>query len=259
MSKEKDNKNRKPIPIKIQRILFAQSGGICSMPDCNIPIVINENDSGKVNIAELAHIEAYNSDGARFNPELSENERNAEENLMVVCKNCHKKIDDLPEVYTVEKLKKIKKDHISKINILKENLINFDFYDLTFASNNILENSPDKIKPAQNSFDYESNYELRSINHKLQKNDLSYPSKQLVLSALTQQDTVIKFMSYRAKDDENFPDKLNNSLKSSYNSLKKTYSGDGLFFELYGQFKNRLDEKEQAACLAIIVYFFTIC
>lgn len=251
------NEKRKPIPIKTQRILFAQSGGICSMPDCNIPIVINENDD-KTNIAELAHIEAYKPGGARFNPQLSEDERNAEENLMVVCKNCHKKIDDFPEIYTVEKLKQIKQEHISSIEMHEKNIINFDFKDLTFASNNILEKS---MKNDEETVFIESkiNYELRFIDYKLRKNNLTYPSKHFVLSALNQQNVVINFISDRTKDDENFPNQLHNSLKNSYDALKQNFSGDELFFGLYGQFKENLNESEQAACLAIIVYFFTIC
>ncbi len=252
-------KNRKQIPNKTQRILFAQSAGICSMPDCNNPIIITEINNEKSSIAELAHIEAYNPDGARFNPNLSEDERNYEKNIIVVCKNCHKKIDDFPEIYTVEKLKQIKQEHITKIELLKENLINFDFKDLTFASNSILENS---IKNKDNniiSLEHESTYELRSIDHKLRKNNLTYPSKHLVLSALTQQNTVTSFMSDCSKNNENFPNQLKISLKETYNKLKKNHSGDELFFEMYSQFKDNLNETEQAACLAIIVYFFTIC
>lgn len=251
-------KKRKPISQKIQKILFAQSGGICSMPDCNIPIIINENNE-KTNIADLAHIEAYKPDGARFNPQLSEDERNSEENLMVVCKNCHKKIDDLPEIYTVEKLKQIKQAHISKIKLFKENLINFDFNDLTFASKNIIDQSTKNDKNPAILLEYKSNYELKSIDYKLRKNNLTYPSKHLILSALTQQNTVIDFISDCSKNDETFPNQLNNSLKDSYNTLKQNHSGDELFFGLYNQFKENLNETEQAACLAIIVYFFTIC
>lgn len=251
-------KKRKQIPIKTQRILFAQSGGICSMPDCNLPIIVSENGK-KSNIANLAHIEAYHPDGSRFNPKLSEDERNNEENLIVVCGNCHKKIDDFPEIYTVDKLKKIKKDHISKINILKENLINFDFDDLNYASKNILEIQTNIEQQVAITLEYENNYEIKPIEYKLQKNNLTYASKHLVLSALTQQDTVTDFISCCAKDDENFPEKLKINLKNSYDLLKKDYSGDNLFFELYNQFKNNLTEEEQAACLAIIVYFFTIC
>lgn len=250
-------KKRKPISQKIQKILFAQSGGICSMPNCNIPIIINENGE-KTNIADLAHIEAYNPDGARFNPGLSEEERNSEENLMVVCKNCHKKIDDMPEIYTVEKLKQIKQDHILKIKLFKENLINFDFKDLIFASKNIIEKSTQNNKDTT-ILESKNNYELKSIDYKLRKNKLTYPSKHLVLSALTQQNTVIEFISDCSKDDETFPNQINNSLKDSYNTLKQNFSGDELFFGLYGQFKENLNETEQAACLAIIVYFFTIC
>lgn len=107
--------NRKAIPVKTKLILLSQSGGRCSMPDCNKQLTF-ETDTTKGNLSNFAHIEGYSPKGPRYNSNLSEEKVNSEENLMVVCLNCHKKIDADTETYTVEKLKtyKIKSNKLKK-------------------------------------------------------------------------------------------------------------------------------------------------
>ena len=66
----------------------------------------------------MAHIVAFRPAGPRGETPLSVAERNDLSNLMLLCHQCHKLIDDNPELYPVETLQKFKKDHEDRIRML---------------------------------------------------------------------------------------------------------------------------------------------
>jgi hypothetical protein len=66
----------------------------------------------------MAHIVAFRPAGPRGETPLSSAERNDLSNLMLLCHQCHKLIDDNPDLYTVEMLQKFKKDHEARIQML---------------------------------------------------------------------------------------------------------------------------------------------
>jgi hypothetical protein len=90
--------------------LYALSGNQCAFPDCPVRLVSPKN---KKNIAAVCHIEAAEPGGARYNPNSNDEERRGFENLILLCQNHHKEVDDLEE-YTVDVLKKMKKVHEDK-------------------------------------------------------------------------------------------------------------------------------------------------
>lgn len=244
------------IPIPTRIILYSQAAGQCSMENCNKDLIFPITN-GKSHLGNIAHIEALNKEGARYNPNLSVEERNSEDNLMIVCKNCHEIIDADPEKYTVEYLKEIKRHHIKKMKILKENSsVNFDYEDLFIASKNIIEDKPSELKTKNETIE---DYTILEIEYKMNKNELTTISKDNIINGITQQPLIEKFFIDMSKEDEDFFDKVKNSLKNSYNKLIQEYSGDLLFLKIYESFKRGLTNTQQSACLAIIVYFFTIC
>ena len=93
-------------------ILYGEAAGQCSMYDCNRELIFPTTD-GKSQSGKIAHIEALNEGGARFNPNLSLQQRNSEDNLILVCADCHDKIDSDPKKYTVEYLKEMKRNQES--------------------------------------------------------------------------------------------------------------------------------------------------
>jgi hypothetical protein len=96
-----------PSAVTIKR-LFAVSGNRCAFPGCQIPISDEENATI---IGEICHIEADKPGGERYNPMQSDKERQAFENLILMCANHHKVIDSNPESYMIEGLKEIKTHH----------------------------------------------------------------------------------------------------------------------------------------------------
>lgn len=68
------------VPIDIQRQLWVESIGHCMNPSCHTDLF-----PGGRSIAEMAHIDAHAS-GGEISPE----------NLIMLCRNCHKQVDSVP-------------------------------------------------------------------------------------------------------------------------------------------------------------------
>lgn len=91
--------------------LFAKSGNLCAFPKCNIQLVDEVN---RHLIGEICHIKARSPEGPRYDSQQNDTERNSYDNLIILCPNHHKIIDNDPESYTIERLKQIKQNHESK-------------------------------------------------------------------------------------------------------------------------------------------------
>ncbi len=89
--------------------LLAKSGNQCAYPDCNHPIF---NENGTL-IAQLCHIEAVSPGGERYNPSLTDEEKNSYKNLLFLCYRHHIETNDV-NLYSVEALRKIKSNHEAK-------------------------------------------------------------------------------------------------------------------------------------------------
>jgi len=73
-----------------------------------------ELDSGNSRLqpsAKVSHIIARGPTGPRANPNVPITLRNAIENLMLLCPDCHDKIDNNPDHYTVSRLRELKAKH----------------------------------------------------------------------------------------------------------------------------------------------------
>ncbi len=99
-------------------ILMGLCGGKCEFRGCEKSIVQDMLTEEKSNLSNYAHIIASSSSGPRGDKFLSEKLRNDENNVMVLCRDHHKIIDDYPEKYTVDFLKEMKKEHENYIKDL---------------------------------------------------------------------------------------------------------------------------------------------
>ena len=101
--------SRQAPKLDVIRRLFALSGNICAFPGCNHSLI---SDSGKF-IGQICHIEAAEKGGERYNPNQSDEDRRAFENLVLMCYEHHIETDDVL-IFPVSELKKIKAEHESK-------------------------------------------------------------------------------------------------------------------------------------------------
>jgi 5-methylcytosine-specific restriction endonuclease McrA len=116
-SKATNNANKRMnVSPKEARIVYARSGGVCAFPGCGEDLVkpgLDTNDPSF--IGEIAHIVADSRQGPRGESLLSDEERDKHPNLVLLCRNCHKKIDDQPRIYSVSVLRQIKLDHEERV------------------------------------------------------------------------------------------------------------------------------------------------
>ena len=91
------------------RIIAERSGGRCAM--CRAPTYgPRDIDYKSMNVGQAAHITAAAPGGPRFDPNMSPQTRSSALNGMWLCGNCHHIIDTNVKEYTVERLRKIKRD-----------------------------------------------------------------------------------------------------------------------------------------------------
>ena len=97
------------ISIKTQKVLWAKSGNRCIL--CRIELVQEvEGSTENLIIGQQCHIVSEKGKGPRSNSNF-ENDYDGYENLILLCANDHKRIDELTEIYTPEKLILFKQLH----------------------------------------------------------------------------------------------------------------------------------------------------
>ncbi|MCC9602873.1 hypothetical protein LOC67_20175 [Stieleria sp. JC731] len=107
---------RKAIPDKEWKIVLARSGGVCAMPGCDKQLVEPGNEADEAAfIGERAHIVGQSRQGPRGDVEMSEEDRDKHGNILLLCQNCHDKVDKQPRTYSVPVLQRIKQEHEAKV------------------------------------------------------------------------------------------------------------------------------------------------
>jgi len=97
-------------------MLWGRSGNLCAFPDCDNYLIVNISETDNITIVgEEAHIVAKSKDGARGVSALTRYQRDNYDNLILMCSVHHKVIDDNPDIYTVDRLHYIKKNHESLV------------------------------------------------------------------------------------------------------------------------------------------------
>ena len=89
-----------------------KSGDLCAFEACRRPLAIEVEQSGRTAIvSQEAHIVAEKPDGPRGESALTLKERNSYPNLVLLCLEHHKIVDDDPETFTVDALLAMKTAH----------------------------------------------------------------------------------------------------------------------------------------------------
>jgi hypothetical protein len=97
-----------------ERALLANSGGRCCNPACRKNLLV-EYEGERGTIAEMAHIIARSKAGPRGESELGPDERDVYDNALLLCPNCHTEVDEFPQVFPPDLLRKWKGDREREI------------------------------------------------------------------------------------------------------------------------------------------------
>jgi predicted nucleotidyltransferase len=107
---------RNSIPINTARQLWAQCGGFCQNSNCNRPLFASSGDD-LVSLANVAHIIGHGKNGPRSEHELAQFiDKDGIGNLIMLCLDCHKIVDELEKNYSVESMQGWKAQHVKNIS-----------------------------------------------------------------------------------------------------------------------------------------------
>ena len=104
--------------------LFAKSANKCSYPDCQNHLF----SFADVFVGQICHISGVMPDSARFNIDMSNEEKRQYDNLILLCHEHHIMIDQRPDEYPAELLKKLKRNHEDSV------ISTFDLSDEKFTN-----------------------------------------------------------------------------------------------------------------------------
>ena len=236
------------------KLLWGKAAARCSM--CKERCISESDNANEKDalIGDIAHILDYSdsSTSSRSDSSLSKQEKNSYDNLILLCSNCHKKVDQQKETYSQNTLIKFKNDHEAWVVQQCENAIaDIGFNELEIISKALVSNPSD----------FSGDFSVIPPKEKLNKNNLSEKISQKVSIGLVKSKEVENFLSNYEGFDPNFSSRLVKGFVDKYLELKNSnITGDTLFDELH-VFSSINSEKfkYQAAGLAILVYLFEKC
>jgi hypothetical protein len=235
-----------------QKILWGRSGNRCALYECRKILVVNKTpDDRESIIGEMAHIKGEKPGAPRYDARMTDKQRNAYDNLILVCGDHHKMIDDQFNTYTVDKLHQIKRQHELWIkNSTEKEMVNVTFAEL------------DVITKYLNSGQVLVDDSLTVIppKDKIKKNALSSETERLITIGLLQVKQVGDFID--KFPDVEFGERLKQGFVAEYERLKNQehLKGDELFESLLNfASAGRTEFKERAAGLAVLTYLFEKC
>lgn len=237
----------------VRALLWAASGGWCCFPDCDFVCVeLTESGDAPATFGHIAHIEALKDDGPRANPALSEQERNAYANLIVLCPNHHGIVDADEETYTVAILRPWKKAREDKVREFRTN----EMSKITFAELEVITQSlVNNPQPSSNSMD------VVPLRDKMERNSLTLKTEVLINMGLIQSSQVGEYVQMATGQDSDFILRLTWGFVSEYLEYRRQgFERDALFAEMMRfSTHGRSDFRYQCAGLAILVYLFERC
>ncbi|MDB5070436.1 MAG: hypothetical protein JWM87_1547 [Candidatus Eremiobacteraeota bacterium] len=124
----------------VLRRLYLLSGNQCAFPSCR-RVMIDENGAF---VGQVCHIEAAEPGGERFNAAMTNAQRSAFENLMLMCYEHHVATDDV-EAYPTEFLREMKLRHEAAYADADKKLAG-TFTDLTQAQELVLPRTYAKMR-----------------------------------------------------------------------------------------------------------------
>ena len=234
-------------------LLWSRSGGLCGFPGCQVNCVepANDNDASTT-VGRIAHIEAHSDSGPRANPNLSQPERDAYDNLILICATHHDLVDGQPNTYTVDTLRDWKTAQEERYRqFLAQAMPQITFVELE-AITNVLVNgeqstvSPITVIPPQDKFD---------------RNGLTGQSILWFNMGMQQIQQVERYVEATGSVDRTFVTRLTSGFITHYQQQREAgLQGDALFAEMF-QFSSqgRTEFAFQSAGLAVLTYLFERC
>ena len=234
-------------------LLWAHSGGLCGFPECRVICVLqaNDNDPSAV-IGQIAHIAANSDSGPRANPNLSQQERNSYENLILLCPTHHVLVDAQASTHTVEMLRTWKTDQEARYNdFLTQAMPDITFAELEQITNVLVNGEQLPLFP----------FTVIPPQDKIVRNGLTERSSRLFNMGLLQIQQVQNYVETTSSIDRTFVGRLTSGFIGQYEQQRQAgLQGDALFAAMFRfSVQGRTEFQYQSAGLAVLVYLFERC
>lgn len=140
----KDKVKRPSIPSNTKAMLWLISAGRCEFKNCNNQLHIDNINKSYKKYGYIAHIYGFAEGSERFDSKLSPMLEKCISNLMLLCDECHRRIDEKiigSKNYSADTLIKMKKIHEERIEKVTAIAPNMDSHVVIYKAN-IGDNSP---------------------------------------------------------------------------------------------------------------------
>lgn len=235
-------------------LLAFRNGDICAFPGCNRSLTANSpNGNDPVVIGEAAHIEGENASAARYNPNMTDDERDHFNNLIYLCGDHHTQIDKQEKDFPVVLLQQWKRDHeIKARQALNTGFATVGFAELEYATRWVL-----RVTPIAPSTDFTVIYP----EDKILKNELTNQSRVTITMGLSVSREVQRFLDAESRIDSDYAQKLTAGFLERYFKLRHEGQRGDALFDLMCQFAQQgmTDQAKKSASLAVLVYLFESC
>lgn len=207
-------------------------------------------------VGEAAHIYGEKQGARRYDPKMTQQDRDAYANLIYMCESCHGEIDDTNTgeiAFPVVTLQQMKKEHE---RIVRAAMLHA-FRDVDFAE---LEEATRWAKQITSTGDGFGN-SPPPPEEKIRKNSLTAESRSIIVQGLAVATEVNSYIEAVALDDDEFPDRLKAGfLEEYYRRGREGMKGDDLF-DMMCRFASRGYERQsqKSAGIAVLVALFEKC
>lgn len=233
-------------------ILALRSGGVCAFPTCGKHLTYDAKVGDDTYVGEAAHIRGEKPTAARYDANMSDDERDSVRNLIYMCTDHHTIIDKVEADWSTATLLALKQNHEAEVKrAMEAAFADVAFPELQAAVSWVSAQAP----AADGSFD------LLAPDEKIKKNALSNGARHIIAAGLISRPTVAAYVEAETQLDSDFPERLKAGFLEEYFRLRKHgHKGDELF-ELMCAFAQRGLRKqvERTAGVAVLVYLFEIC
>ena len=104
------------VSARTRKELWARSGNRCALCQRELIAVAQETSRAAV-VGDECHIVARESGGPRGDARYRRDLLDHVDNLILLCKADHKAVDDQPEIYTADELRRIKRKHEEHVRV----------------------------------------------------------------------------------------------------------------------------------------------
>jgi hypothetical protein len=238
-------------PTKV--LLAFRSGGICPFPGCGRSLTYEAEQGADVYTGEAAHVRGEKPGAARYDSNMTDEARDAVENLLYMCGDHHTVIDKAVADWTVDRLMKLKSDHETRVReVIEEGFASVAFPELSAVVSWVATEPPAPLTIG---------FSLVPPENKIKKNELGNGARNLIAAGLGIRRTVAQFIESEAQLDSDFPERLKAGFLAQYYTLRKQGAAGDQLFEMMCAFAARgaPSAAQRIAGIAVLVYLFEIC